>query len=131
MGEVYSVLLVKQILRILKCSLKNYRLIYPLEKICKNWSLCLLLVKFFLNKVTSLRVKHEWPTLKMTNIMWHVLSSNIKANILFDILKDIFCKFGELFRFGTPATQKHNNQNLLLFFLEWERLCEQVYILFV
>ena len=131
MGEVYSVLLVKQILRILKCSLKNYRLFYPLEKICKNWLLCFLLVKFFLNKFTSLRVKHEWPTLKMTNIMWDVLSSNIKGNILFDILKVIFCKFGELFRFATPATQNHNNQIYCFFFLEWEWLREPVYILFV
>jgi hypothetical protein len=73
MGVVWSGLLLKQILRIIKSSLKNYRLFYPLEKIFKNCSFSLLIVKFalslFLNKVTSLRVKHEWPTLKMTNTM--------------------------------------------------------------
>ena len=62
--------------------------------------------------------------------MWHIFSSNIKANDLFDILKNIFCKFGELLRFATPATQTIFIK-LFDFYVEWERLYEPVYILFV
>ena len=52
---------------------KNSRVFYPIGNNFKNWSLCLLFVKFplslFLSKVTSLLDKHEGPVSQMTNIM--------------------------------------------------------------
>ena len=66
-------------------------------------------LSLFLNKVTSLRVNHEWPTLIMANIMRHIFSSNIKANILFDIPKNIFRNDGELLGIATRVTKKHTH----------------------
>jgi len=42
----------------------------------------------------------------MTNIMKHTFNINMKANILFDILKKIIFMDGELLRFAIPETQR-------------------------
>jgi len=45
----------------------------------------------------------------ITNDKYYItyIQQNIKANIFSDILKNIFCKDGELLRFATAATQNH------------------------